>query len=317
MIGGVPDSLAEFHQLMTEIDRSLAAEGVGIPGRPLRAIGELSRRYQLSLPISEPLPNAPAELHETWPISSRVHDWYDDQYGERLKVDFSPGRMAILIEEDLWILRLPRIYGSVQFTVSRTIRSDSSPSPDGPVVYNVVDSVENLPAARVSVLPDNELEHIYEKFMLGLRAFSIVEGSAELELIQTARTDIDSAVSQLTASHADYGLSKWSSLQAAEKALKGAILGMGEEPYRTHDLCKLGKQAEAAGIADRWSSLLPYIQCSPSIRYGDEVCNRDNALRAHHASLALVVELHNGGAGFKSNLALQPRGGSGAAKLNR
>lgn len=306
MSRGVPDNSDAFDQMMREIDRDLSAEAVDIPGRPLRAIVEVSKRYSLSLPLVEPVPGAPAELHEAWPIADRVQRWYEHNYGERLKVDWSPGRMAILIEEDLWVLRFPRIYGSVQFTVSRTIASDSGPSPSGAVLYNVVDAVEDLPEARVAALPDNELEHIHEKFMLGLQAFGILEGSSDLALMQNARADVASSLNQLIGSHPDYGLAKWSSLQASEKVLKAAIRGTGQEPAKTHDLEKLSRQAENAGIENKWRHLVRYIQCTPSIRYGDEPCDRDDALRAHHAALAILIELYRGGAGFTSNLALQP-----------
>lgn len=290
---------------MAEIDQNLAIEGVGIPGRPIRALGELSHRYSVSLPIVDPIPGAPAELHAAWPVSARVHEWYEEQYGERLKVNFSPGRMAILIQEDLWTLQLPRIYGSARFTVSRTIQSDPGPSSNGPVVYNVVDAVEKLPSSRVSSLPDSELRHIYEKFMFGLQAFGVLEGTSNNDLIASARSDIASSVDHLVAGSPDYGLSKWSSLQAAEKGLKAAIRLAGKNAPRSHNLEKLSRDAEAAGIANTWSYLIPFIQCSAAIRYGEESCGRDDAVRAHSAALAIFIELRNGGAGFQSNLALQ------------
>jgi len=43
-------------------------------------------------------------------------------------------------------------------------------------------------------------------------------------------------------------------------------------------------------------------QCKPGIRYGEEPCSRNEALRAHHASLDLVNRLGAAGANFESGL---------------
>lgn len=302
----IPEHTDEFHDLMADIDNKLAAEGVSIPGRPMRALDELSRRYSIPFPIAKPIPGAPDELKSSWPVSARAHEWYEKQYGDRLKVDWSPGRMVILIREDMWTLRFPRIYGSARFTVSRTIESDTGPSSKGSVLYNVLDAVEKLPRARILTLPDNELEHVYEKFMLGLQAFALLEGTSDSDLMASARADIAASVDHLLSSRPEYGLSKWSSLQATEKALKAAIRLAGGNPKRSHDLAELSTQAEAAGVVNDWSELLSYIQCSPSIRYGEEACDRDPAIQAHHAALVVIILLHKGGALFRSNLAIQP-----------
>lgn len=306
MAGPIPENTEKFNELMLTIDRHLASLGCGIPQRPIAALGEVSKRYSLPLPITEPLPRSNHEAAPFWPVSVRIYDWYKKRYGERLKISLSPGRMAILVEDDLWVLRIPRIYGAVNLTVSRTIQSSRSHSTKGPVVYNVVDALENMPSSRVRSMPDNELEHIFEKFTLGLQAFGLIEGSAsQHELVRSATADIGAAVDHLMATPAQYGLSKWSSLQATEKAMKAAISLTGGTYSNTHCLARLGEQAENSGLTNRWSILTPHIQCSPGIRYGDEICDRDSAVRAHHASLALIIQLHHGGAIFDSNLALQ------------
>lgn len=302
--GSININPAEFHELMLTVDHILVSLGVGIQQRPMRALRELSRRYSLTLPVTEPPPGSGFDGAECWPLTARVYEWYEKRYGDRLKVDLAPGRLAILIEDDLWILRLPRIYGSAQLTASRTLLSSRSPSSTD-LVYNVVDAIEGMPKSRASSLPDNQLEHIFEKFILGIQAFGFLEGSVSChELIGLAVADIGAAVDHLTAPQAQHGLSKWSSLQATEKLLKAAISLAGERFSNIHDLEKLTKQATARGLIDRWSMLTPHIQCSPGIRYGEEACDRDAALRAHHASLAMVPLLQEGGAKFKSNLAL-------------
>lgn len=306
MANNFPKDQLEFHELMLEVDRDLVSRGIAISGRPIMALGELSTKFGLPLPISKPRLNFFHESFQYWPISARVYEWYDQRYGERLKVNFSPGKMVILIEDDLWSMKFPRIFGAVSIVVSRTVESSNKKTPDQSPVYNVVDSIENLPRSRVIALSDGELHLIYEKFLLGFEALSLLNGSASNQLIQSAKADITMAAEHLMSQVPQFGLSKWASLQATEKALKAAIASTGRSFSTTHNLEKLTSEAKSAGLVDQWSILLPHIQCSPGIRYGEERCDRDAAVIAHHASLAVVLLLQQGGAAFESEMRVQP-----------
>lgn len=299
-----PEGSQDFEDLMVSVDRGLVQDGFSIPQRPINALGALSRQYSMSLPITPPIPNAKHEADNNWPISERVYKWYDMRYGERTKIDCSPGRMVVFIEEDLWVIKFPRIYGSVEFTVSRTTESDRSRSDGKPAIYNVLDAIQDFPKTRRTNLPEMELHHIFEKFLLGLESFSILEGSNQNDLIKSAIADVSSAVNHLLDPSKQYGLSKWSSLQAAEKVLKAAITLHDGNYSNTHDLTKLMKQAAAVGIFGQWEELIDCIQCPPAIRYGDNSCSRDEALLAHNSMLGLVIVLSRAGAKFTSNIAL-------------
>lgn len=306
MRNGFPDDEAEFNYLMREVDQRLSSLGYSIHQRPINALGEISKRFSIPLPITKPKSEFQHDSISYWPVSERIYKWYKLQYGDRLKVDPSLGRMVILIEEDMWLMKFPRIFGTVSFTVSRTIISDRMRTDGSPVVFNVVDAIENLPKSRVATLPDNELEHILEKFILGYEAFGILTASSGYELVKLAMADIFVAAEHLLGQHKNYGQSKWSSLQAAEKLFKAAISSAGGNYSNTHNLEKLSRQAESVKIKSDYHSLIPYIKCTPGIRYGEEVCDRDSALLAHHATIGLVTMLKNGGAPFITNVSPQP-----------
>lgn len=301
-----PENDDKFNEILLVIDRRLASAHVAIPWRPTTALGEVSKQFSLPLPVTEPRNGSKHESAELWPISARIFDWYEKRYGDRLKLDFSPGRMVVLVEEDLWVLRLPRIYGSAEIVVSREIQPRQSDPKGRPLRFNVVEALEEMPQHRVAALQDAELAHIHEKFILGMQAFSVLEGTAsQHELIRSALADVAAAVEHLMATPPQFGLSKWSSLQASEKALKAAIELAGGAYSSTHVLSTLTKQAVASGIINRWNDLIPHIQCSPGIRYGDEKCDRDDAVRAHYASLAIMVLLQECGARFESSMDVQ------------
>ncbi|MBW1716483.1 MAG: hypothetical protein JRJ77_11790 [Deltaproteobacteria bacterium] len=306
MRSSVPEDPEEFNKVMMEVDRQLATSRISIPHRPIKALGEISQRFSIPLPISKPPKGFQHESAEFWPVSERIYKWYERSYGDRVKMDFALGRMAILIEGDVWTLRFPRIFGSVKFIVSQSGVSDSLRFNGKPAVYNVLDAVENLPRTRIPRLPDNELEHIYQKFQFGFRAFGILDGSAKYPLIRFALADIATSVEHFFGSKESFGLSKWSSLQAAEKLFKAAIELAGGRYSNTHKLDRLSRESEAVGLTGDWGALIPHIQCSPGIRYGEEPCDRDAAIVAHHAVLGLAIMLKESGAGFHSDLSPRP-----------
>jgi len=64
-----------------------------------------------------------------------------------------------------------------------------------------------------------------------------------------ALDDLNQSAVYLTAPKPNYGLSKWSSLQAAEKMLKSYAVQNGGKLHKKHDLTKLEKEAVNAGLA--------------------------------------------------------------------
>ncbi|MNV27459.1 hypothetical protein D3C71_1186100 [compost metagenome] len=118
----------------------------------------------------------------------------------------------------------------------------------------------------------------------------------------SAQADVATAVAALMGRGDRFGESKWASLQAAEKTLKAGLALHGAKFAFTHDLSKLATSLRALGIALDVQPLLDAIQCTPGIRYGEEVCTEAEALEAHQASLELVNSLRDAGVKFESGI---------------
>ena len=277
MTGRIPEDDDEFHTLMLEIDRVLSKRGQRIHQRPFHAISELAKKSGLPLAYASSLPSPSPS------VADRVNDWYQSQFGDRLKISTAIGEMVIPIEGDLWIMSLPRVFGT--FPVNDKL---------------LTECIHELPPKRWNSLSDSERRFVFESFVTGYEAFSLMRAAETCPLIKSALADITAAVVHLTDVRPDYGLSKWSSLQVAEKLLKSAIESSDGEYQWTHNLTVLKEQANAAGLKGEWSGLLKYIQCTPGIRYGDEPCSLDEALTAHLASLTLALQLALAGAEFSS-----------------
>lgn len=296
----VPTQGPAFEAMMREIDAELKADGKDITDRPIFAVGEVSIRYDISIPMGGEPERLPPELRPYATLGEAIHRWYEDTYGDRLKVDMCPGRIVVVVDGDLYVLRIPRLFGAVQFVLTREFLAEPGIT-RGPVTCNVVQLLEGMTAAKAAGLSDASLSAIDVAFGIGLPAAYTLENT-DHELMYIARGDVAAAVAALMDQGERYGASKWASLQAAEKVLKTAISLKGAKFKYTHGLKELCKHLSDLGITLGRRDLIAEIQCSPKIRYGEEPCTRDQALAAHQASLELVNQLREAGAGFEIGL---------------
>ena len=209
-----PSDPSEFDAVMRRIDLQLAAKGISIDWRPMRALGEVSTEYGIPLPLSEFPPGTSHPAGRNWPISKRIFAWYDERYGDRLKVHPGPGRMAILIEGDVWVFRFPLLYGKVKIVASRTIESVAMRSDGQPAIHNILDSIEKLPQGLRRSLSDRELASLLSSFILGMDGLERIQSLGADPLIGSAFADIDACVNHLAGTEPNPGLAKWASLQA-------------------------------------------------------------------------------------------------------
>ncbi len=288
-----PNEEQKFNELMSQIDRELAKQKFDIPKRPIRALGIISTRFGIPLPLGQPMPGTFHELSKYWPISKRVKKWYENRYGDRLKMDFSLGRMAFMIDEDIWVFRFRRFYGSGKFVSSKTIKSERIGTDGKPFTCNILDCIESLPDGFRMSLSDSQLVMLGKYFHFGLDVFSSLEMLSGNDLIMSAKADISTSIDHLFTRQPQYGLSKWSSLQAAEKLLKATIEMRGGNYSKTHKLKTLVEEVKKCGLGLDVSIIIAEIQCTPAIRYGQEQCSKSDAIRAHHAVFKLATAIIN------------------------
>lgn len=278
-----PEHGPQFEAMMAQIDFKLTNNGDDIPSRPMLAVREVSMTYNLSIPLGGDTMRMPPELRENAALSEAIHQWYKDNYGDRLKEDPCPGRMVILLDGDLYVLRVPRIFGSVNFVLTRQWLPNLGIG-RGPATCNITQLVDGMTAAKAGRLSDAALDTIGRAFEIAVPATFTLESTGH-NLMFIARGDVEAAVNGLMARGGRYGESKWASLQAAEKVLKAAI---DREGAKYHGLAALCKTLADTGLSFNADAQVAAIQCKPGIRYGEEPCACDEALAAHRASLELV-----------------------------
>lgn len=286
-----PKDEHEFNELMNQIDSELVEQEIPITLRPTSALSIISTRFDILLPFTKPFPGADSDLSKNWPISERVKKWYNHHYGNRIKMDLSIGRLAFMINKDIWVFRFPRLYGSAEFVSSRTIKSERNRSDGKPVIINILDRIENMPDGLRMSLSDSQLIMLLNHFLLGYEVLSTLKKLSGNDLINFALADISVSIDLLLIQQPQYGYSKWSSLQAAEKLLKATIEMRRGNYSWSHKLKILVEEVKKSGLDLDVSKIVDDIQCTPATRYGQEQCSKTDAIRAHHAVFELATEI--------------------------
>lgn len=249
---------AAFQRGMDLLDRTLLAERVPVPGRPIEAVRRIAMARHTALVMAGP---------ETSPTVEAVFGWYDERYGDRLKVDFSPGSAVVIVRGDPIVMKLPLIIGQW----------------DG--IINVMKLLPGLTQPMFAALQNGEVEDIVAMFPWFQERFAVIEA-----LPQEILANLDTAIMQMTSQSPHYGESRWASLQLAEKALKHFLQAQKRTAPFTHDLAALLDRCETAGFPTGYRPLLAAIQCAAAVRYETD-STLDSAIAAHHYSIDLTAKV--------------------------
>ena len=279
----IPDDGRTFKKAMREIDAEMRAADVPIPARQLDGARRFARRYMPGAVILGP--GQPE-------IIRKVMDWISTRYGDRLATEPSDGDFVTEIGGDFFRVVPPKFWGQVKFFTDQSLSDYDRGGMDRPCVYNIMESVEGLTSDLSASLSANEVRCIHSDFLSGLRATSFLAKNNDIELIARARVDLRTSVSHLLAHPIQSGDAKWSSLLAAEKLLKGAIVAHGGKFGKVHELAKLARELAQLGVGGTASALTSKIQCTPGIRYGEEECTARDAFEAHKAFIALTLQVY-------------------------
>ena len=270
--------------MMEEVDAELRRLGAAIFARPLRAIGLVSKRCGVYGFL--PLGTGPLALPETpgQKLYRRVFAWYDARYGDCLKIRLGPGSSVVLLRGDPWRMRFPLIYGT--FSVSCIRPGDSAEGLPGRLL-NVLDYIEALTPDLAARLSNEECVALCQFFVSTGQTLSDLRDSSGVGFLEHASADLQTSTDHIFSHPAAYGMSKWSSLQAAEKALK-SILAVEKLPIPfIHDLSTLSNSLPRP-ILGLSEATVSDVECPASVRYGNPSVSLEESVAAHHAALKIV-----------------------------
>lgn len=280
------DYIDQFEIEMERIDEKLSKQDIPIPYRPIHAIPQFNQDIEIPLSIKPPpFPSMSDEEHKGWLILELINDWYKSRYEDNLDMNWGPGRMGVLINNDIWSLRIPQVFGTCKIYFKREKTNDGGMIKDS---CNGLDCIENLSMGIRRSLSDETLLELKDNFMLSYSVLTRLSERSKEVLVAQLLADLEASINHMIGTNPNYGLSKWSSLQASEKLLKAAIRFVGETFQRTHQLSSLITKVQDAGVNINPTVEISHIQCSAGIRYGDEVCSKDEAIKAHQSFFQLA-----------------------------
>jgi hypothetical protein len=295
-----PTDAAEFDDMMVSVDRHLAVHNLKLHQRAIYA----SRLVSIALGYNG-VPILGAHIDRGAPFSpadtlQRVFEWYRENYGERNKVNFSPGSVVMNLHATYWRLKMPFVRGSIPLIIDRDLTLGN-----GEGVYrgpapprNVLLQVENLTQAYATRLSDDELSYIWSEFHQGWDAVSCLTDLRGHELFNQARGDYAQSVETLLDART-LSKARWDTAQCAEKIFKGLLARAGHgfptSRGKGHDIAHLGglmKQHFGLNIS---TGSLAAIHCPPMVRYGEMNVDPNEAWTSHKELLSVLRSISAAG----------------------
>ncbi|MCO7473029.1 hypothetical protein [Stenotrophomonas maltophilia] len=290
-----PTNEEEFDAMMTSLDSRLSAKGIEPHQRGLTASLQVSWTLKLD---GTPIPGGPLDRGPPFfprDLLARVHDWYSDHYGDAMKIDFSPGSFLVVVNGNLWKVRLPMIMGEGRLVVDRNLSlAQQNGVGRGPAIHNVLCSAEGLTQAMANKLSDQELAFFFHAFAHGWQAIMTLDSLGGHALFSEAKADFRHSVDAI-ASRREYGKARWEAAQCGEKLLKGFLARAGlsypTSARQGHDHVHLGNLLEEKLNIRICDKILSTLKTSPAVRYGEEASTLEQAMDSHSALLALLKTL--------------------------
>lgn len=283
-----PASDADFDAMMSSLDKHLAECGHQPFRRTTRARHLVSVSLGMSAVLSGPLwmrvartPFGPTDL------LLRVGEWYEQNYGPRLRQPCGARSFAIDIRGTLWRVRLPIVFGTVSVFVDRDLDKDYRGG-----ALNILQRIDGFTQASANRLHDEEIRRIADESHVAYLSIEVLNGLSRHVFFEQARMDYEHSVDALMSGFS-WSKARWENAQCAEKVLKGLLATAGHEyPSKGragHDISKLGEAvSDKLGLA-LFPDLLKRINCEPKVRYGEQSVSPAEAFSAHSALLGLMV----------------------------
>jgi hypothetical protein len=285
-----------INDVFEEIDNELIQKGIPITLRFMHALSELSKRFNVSIPLS-PTKQLPGnDLGNK--LSEWLNSWYKSKYGDNQKMNIDIGFLYIKIRGDLWLYRIPNFFGTCNFFINQDLSDKGEMGKT-----NILRMSEKMTQVYVNSLLDEELQDIFENYKVALDVAQILSCwlSSKIPLCSAIHADLKTVKAHIGNHSSDYGQARWAYMQCAEKILKSWLLQTGFTEKQLKNQKEFGHNIEKLIIAfnANYSSNintdeLESITCSASARYNQTNFNSNDIIKAQNWLFKLITNI-----GFK------------------
>ena len=266
--------------LINAVDTELSMEQIPIAARPLRALMRLAQRLQ-----------RPLSFHEKDRTAQYILAWFDKKYGNRLKSVGPIGEIVVLIRNDPYKMVIPLLYGQATLIAVPQPQEKQAHVTRDSVKINVFDCIKDFTWIYAKELTAVEKKELILFLRWGSESFQEIHQIKNIIYVPEALGDLQVAVGSIFGNPEQCGLSKWSSLQAAEKLIKAFISVKGGSVNKHHVLSKHIKRAYSLGLKKINQDNVEILECDAGVRYGEKVVTVHEAVEAHHASVDLCAKI--------------------------
>ncbi len=273
----------EFHKKMLSIDAELAGKKIPVHERAFQAFSIIAPDYKGPLMIYELDRSAYGE-YEGPNLLEKINSWYKQAYGRRAYATRDLGKIAIIIKEEICLVRIPLIYE--------------------PNEINVLSLISGLTPAMAYRLTPVELDEIRNQFMEGfsslqkfedLYSFQETDGAKKRNnpFLDSAIEEKDEAIDCLEGP-IDTNGAVFHSRQLAEKMLKASLFhlsGKSEEEIIKYKHKIVDIYEEISRYAEFPAEMvfeLNYIsQYTMDVRFSDSPISNSDTVKAFWSGLRI------------------------------
>lgn len=285
------DGHTDFNAYLEKIDAEMRRDNVPIRARQLQALSRISSEYgdmEFNISYAMTLKEDDIVGYEGDALTRRIIIWFEELYGDLLKISFLGGKSVALVRGDPYLMNIPIVLGNVKFASDvETLGQSGRREKDGKTLVNVFDCLSDITEATIVRVSRSDGFRLANELRANTYRFRKATEIGEYENVFDIRTDLDSAAQHIVTGRSSFGMSRWHSLQVAEKALKSVLSCQMLDFPKVHDLFEL---VHASGMLGISPLALDAAMCLPSVRYESDHSTLDQAINAHHASLDICLE---------------------------
>ena len=202
-----------FNKKMDKIDKFFIEKSVPIHARPVQVVIEFYKELKVSGPLFGGSLNTSEKPINTSNLTSHVNDWYQLRYANKLNVDMTQSKFPILLNGDVFEVRVPLVFGKVLVACIKGKNASKGLLNPLDMIVDLTDHIRNGMTSRETSM----LQVYFETCLVTALAIKNVRNN---DLIFSAYKDSFVSCETLISNPKSPELSAWHAVQFAEKILK-------------------------------------------------------------------------------------------------